>query len=179
MVIDYIMQKTMAQPFDKNGATAETGQVNRPILAQLMQDEYVLRPPPKTTGREYFGKDFSENLYSMCKASNLPDSDIIAIATAFTAETICHSAKNFILYPIQKLIISGGGAYNRTLIKMISHALPNVIVMTQDETGRNSDSKEAVAFAILANETVSGNAGNLPNVTGAQQRKVLGKINLV
>jgi len=178
MIIDYIVQKTMGLPFDKNGAIAEAGHVNLQLLEHFMKDEYVLRPPPKTTGREYFGKDFSEQFYNKCKASNLSDSDIVATATAFTAETIGYSITNLITYPIQKLIISGGGAYNQQLVKMIKDCLPKITVTNQEASGKNSDAKEAIAFAILANETVCGNTSNLPSVTGAKCRKVLGKINL-
>jgi len=178
MVIDYIVQKTTGQPYDKNGRMAEKGIVNRQLLAHFMNDEYITSLPPKTTGREYFGKDFSEDFYDVCKALQLSDPDIVATATAFTAETISYSVKHLINGPVQKLIIGGGGAYNKHLVKMISDRLPGITVTTQEATGQSSDAKEAIAFAILANETICGNTSNLPSVTGARCGKILGKINL-
>ena len=184
MVIDYLAEKITGLPFDKNGAIAEAGVVNHDLLEHFLKDEYISAPPPKTTGREYFGKDFSEGFYDMGKASQLSDQDIIATATAFTAETISYSVKAVATFkhlnhcPVQKLIIGGGGAYNKQLVKMISNRLPGITVTTQEAAGKSSDSKEAVAFAILANETISGNTSNLPRVTGARCGKILGKINL-
>jgi len=179
MVIDYIVQKTTGLLYDKNGEIAAKGLVNHDLLARFMKDEYIKSVPPKTTGREYFGKDYSEGFYNMCKALQLSDADIIATATAFTAETISYSIKHLTHCPIQKLILGGGGAYNKQLVKMIGDRLPGVTVTTQEATGNSSDAKEAIAFAILANETICGNTSNLPSVTGAQCGKVLGKINLV
>ena len=184
MIIDYLVEKTTGLPFDKNGDIAKAGVVNHDLLEHFMKDEYISVPPPKTTGREYFGKDFSEGFYDMGKASQLSDQDIIATATAFTAETISYSInavntfKHLNSCPVQKLIISGGGAYNKQLVKMIRDRLPGVTVTTQEAAGKSSDAKEAVAFAILANETICGNTSNMPRVTGARCRKILGKINL-
>ena len=178
MIIDYMAKKAMGLEYDKGGATAASGRVDHKLLNELMSDKYITRPPPKATGREYFGKDYCERLYASCKAAGMPDADIIATVTAFTAETISYSISRFVPYNINKLIIGGGGAYNRTLLNGIKNRLPNIAVATHEELNKNSDAKEAVAFAILANETVCGNTGNLPAVTGAGCHKVLGKISL-
>ena len=178
MVIDYLVKKLFDCDYDNRGDIASRGIVSDKVIAHFMQDEYMKKKPPKTTGREYFGRDFSEGFYSVCSVAGLSNEDVIATATAFTAEAIAYSIHNFIPCKISKLIIGGGGAHNNTLLNNIKKRLPKVTVLTQEETGRNSDSKEAVAFAILANETIFGNPGNLPQVTGAMCGKVLGKISI-
>ena len=178
MIIDYMVKKTLGLEYDKDGAVAASGQVNHKLLAELMSDQYITKPPPKATGREYFGKDYCQRLYANCKAMGMPDADIIATATAFTAEAIGYSIGRFVPYNIHKLVVGGGGAYNRTLLNEIKNRLPGIMVVSHEELNKNSDAKEAIAFAILANETVCGNTGNLPSVTGAECHKVLGKISL-
>jgi len=178
MVIDYLVKKITGFDYDKNGNIAAKGTVCQQILADIMQDEYVKTPPPKATGRELYGKNFSEKFYAMCKNKGLHDADIIATATAFTAKCIQYSIENFVRHSISRLIVGGGGAYNQTLLDMIAGYLPSTHITTHEELGKNSDAKEAIAFAILANETICGNAGNLPQVTGAKCSKILGKISL-
>jgi anhydro-N-acetylmuramic acid kinase len=177
MVIDYITKKTTGREFDECGMIANKGTINNKLLSYLMQDEFIMKPPPKATGREYFGKEYSERFYHICKQEQMSDEDIISSATAFTAESIRYATR-FIPCRVDQMIISGGGAYNLFLVNEIKKRLPETEVITQESTGRNSDAKEAVAFAVLANETICGNAGNLPKVTGAQYEKILGKINL-
>jgi len=178
MIIDYMTQKTMNMEYDKNGAIGAIGKVNRLLIDKLMDDEYITKPPPKATGREYFGRGYCEKLYTTCKDMSMPDEDIIATVTAFTAQAISHAIDRFVPYSINKMIIGGGGAYNHTLLNQIRKRLPKIRVVTHEELHKNSDAKEAIAFAILANETISGNTGNLPSVTGAGHHKILGKISL-
>ena len=178
MIIDYIVKKVSGRDFDKDGEIAAKGNVCGNLLSYCMNDKYMTTPPPKATGREYFGRDYSEELYARGKQARLSDADIVATATAFTAEAIAQSISRFVPHDIHKLVVSGGGAYNTTLMRMLKERLPHIAVSTQEDEGRSSDAKEAVAFAILANETICGNAGNLPRVTGAASRKILGKISL-
>jgi len=178
MIIDYMVQKIAGRPYDIGGEIAASGSVCSRTLERLMQDSFIAKKPPKATGREYFGKAFSQALYAACKCENMQDNDIVATATAFTAETIAYSVKNFLPCKISQLIVGGGGAYNQTLMNMIEMRLPNIEVTTHEKLGKNSDAKEAIAFAILANEMIHGNTGNLPSVTGASCGKILGKISL-
>ena len=178
MVIDYITQQTKGQPYDKDGYFASLGQVSSQVLTQLMADAYITTPPPKATGREHYGAQFSQGFYAMCKAQGLSHEDMIATATAFTAHSIAHGINHFASPMPQQLIIGGGGAYNPTLVSQIATQLPQVQVVTGEALGIHSDAKEAIAFAILANETIAGNPGNLPSVTGATAHKILGKISM-
>jgi len=176
MIIDYLTNKTTGMDYDANGDFAAKGKTDIKMLAKLMQNEYIHTKPPKATGRELFGEVFSEQFYADCKAAGLRDEDIIATATAFTAESIAFSIRQFIPHKINKLVVCGGGAYNKTMLRYIKERLPEATVLTQEEEGKNSDAKEAIAFAVLANETLCGNTSNLPQVTGASCGKVLGKI---
>ncbi|MCL2572149.1 MAG: anhydro-N-acetylmuramic acid kinase AnmK [Defluviitaleaceae bacterium] len=177
MIIDYLTQKIFGRSFDKNGEIAAKGAVCPQILAHLMDSWFIKKAPPKATGRELFGKSFSEKLYTLCKEKNMLDADIIATATAFTAQSISYSLKH-IPFDISQIIVAGGGAYNHALMQMISNSLPSINIIAYEQIGKNSNAKEAVAFAILANETICGNTSNLPSVTGASCSKILGKISI-
>jgi len=176
MVIDYLTKKLFGFDYDAGGDIAASGTSNQEVITHFIKNEYFHKPLPKTTGRELFGKDFSEVFCSECFERGLNPADIIATATAFTAQAIAFSIEKYIDINIEELIVSGGGAYNRTLLRDIQMRLPEIKVLTQEQIGKNSDAKEAVAFAVLANETISGNFGNLPRVTGASEGKILGKI---
>ncbi len=180
MIIDYMVSfiTNGKQSYDNNGEMGGQGVVNQEVLAELMQDEYFKLAPPKTTGREYFGKTYSMNLFDKCKALGMADNDIIATATMFTAKTIADACKRFIPHKIDRLVVGGGGSYNATLIKMLTKQLPDTLVCVQEDLGFSSDAKEAIAFAVLANETISFCPNNTPSATGAREKKILGKINL-
>ena len=176
MIIDYLVKKIFGLDYDINGDIAAKGTVCKWTLAHLMDDEFIKLSPPKATGREYYGKAFSEKFYNLCKSKAMADCDIVATATAFTAHAIRYSLDKFVPSGIDQLIVGGGGAYNKTLMSMLSYCLPGVQVASQEVFGKNSNAKEAIAFAILANETMAGNTGNIPTATGAKEAKILGKI---
>jgi anhydro-N-acetylmuramic acid kinase len=180
MIIDQLVSRITNNKMkcDVNGDIARQGTVNQQLLDILMNDDYLQRKPPKTTGREYFGQSFGDRVIDISKSIGISENDLVATATAYTAKAIGQSCKEFIIPStgLDKLIIGGGGSYNRTLVKMIKSFLPNVLVLTQEDIGLNSDAKEAIAFAILANETINGNYNNVPGATGANKKVVMGKI---
>ncbi|MBP5158915.1 MAG: anhydro-N-acetylmuramic acid kinase [Lachnospiraceae bacterium] len=180
MVIDELMRIITEgkREYDKNGEFAAKGKPDREELDRLLADPYFKKPYPKTTGREAYGKDFTRSLYAIFCRKDLKYEDMVATATAFTAESV-RIACGFSPCNIDRLIVSGGGAYNRTLLDMLSKALPKTTVCTQEDLGFSSDAKEAVAFAVLANETLSLHPNNICGVTGADAPQILGKINLV
>ena len=164
--------------YDKNGEFASRGRLNQDLLERLCTHPYLSTPPPKSTGREDFGIQFSDNLYKELKQDNIDVYDAIATITAFTAKSISDSYKRFIqpCCQIDEVIISGGGVSNSVLCQFLEDYLVDISVNTVDDFGIPSDAKEALAFAILANETVSGNPCNVPSATGAKESVVLGKI---
>lgn len=160
------------EEYDKDGAHAKQGTVNQALLAELMAHPYIQKPYPKTTGREDFGKQFTQKLIENW---TLAPEDFIATATMFTAKSISEAVKPFSDGETE-LIIGGGGSFNPTLISMIKESLPNVKVMIQEEIGFSSDAKEAIAMAILANQTLQHGIGNVPSATGAKKPVPLGSI---
>ena len=164
--------------YDKNGEFASRGRLNQDLLERLCTHPYLSTPPPKSTGREDFGIQFSDNLYKELRQDNIDVYDAIATITAFTAKSISDSYKRFIqpCYKIDEVIISGGGVSNPVLCQFLEDYLVDISVSAVDDFGIPSDAKEALAFAILANETVSGNPCNVPSATGAKESVVLGKI---
>ena len=164
-----------AQSYDVNGEIAGKGHVDEAFLSSLLEDPYFKLVPPKTTGREYFGKAYIEAYIEAGRLRGLSDEDLVCNATALTAKSISLSYKWFVTHPIDQVIIGGGGSYNETLIKMLKSELIAKVI-THEEYGLNSDAKEAIAIAILANETIHGHPSNVPSVTGALQPTILGKI---
>jgi len=181
MIIDRITElvTNTTQHFDEGGKLAERGKIHDSLLATLLTHPYLSKPPPKTTGREEFGISFADNLYKDAIHSGIKDLDILATVTAFTAHTIADSYKQWILskHYLSEVILSGGGSHNNTLIKFFRQYLkPTIQVHTIDKYGISPNAKEALAFAILANETISGNPNNVPSATGAREAIIMGKI---
>ncbi len=178
MVIDGLMQKFFDRAYDENGKTAARGKVSHELLQRLLAHPYFARSLPKSTGREEFGASFIEQLLNDARVLQLNPEDMIATATALTAESIWRGASLLKQSHgrIEELIVSGGGAHNLTLLRMLREKFSGARISTTDEYGVPSDAKEAMLFALLANESISGNAGNVPSVTGAIAATVLGKI---
>ena len=164
--------------YDENGAMAASGRVSEALLAQLMRDPYLSRRPPKTTGREHYGAAFVDGIFAAAKELSLPDADILATVTDFTAQTIAAAIRDFCAVRPARLIVGGGGSRNGTLMVDIAAALPDVRVLTNEDLGFDGDAKEAVAFAVLANEAIFAQCSNAPGATGARHGAVLGKITL-
>lgn len=178
MVIDEACNLLFNLPYDMDGNIASKGNVDKKMLDDLMSIQYIHEIPPKTTGRECFGEDFVKGL--LIKYNKLAKEDIITTLTMFTAKTIAYNYKKFIIpnHKLDKVIISGGGAHNKTLIKFIKKELIGIDVLLQEDLGYSSDAKEAIAFAILGNETLNNSFSNVPSATGARERVILGQITM-
>jgi anhydro-N-acetylmuramic acid kinase len=156
---------------DSDGELSARGQVLPEVLSALLDDEYLRRKPPKSTGRERYGLRFAEAL--LRRYAHHEPVDLLATVVAFTAHAISDSLREF---QLDELIVSGGGAYNRTLIARLERLIAPVVLSRVDSQGIDVDNKEAVAFAVLAVQALHGEPANLPKVTGARRRAVLGKI---
>lgn len=163
--------------FDKNGELAAKGKVDEEFLNELMAHPYFTLPVPKSTGRELFGAAFTREIVDRMRGKGLSSEDILATVTMFTAMTIVDQFGRFLPVGggVDTLVVSGGGAYNATLLGFLKE-LGGFTVKTQEDLGFSSESKEAVAFAILANETLFGLPNNVPTATGAAKQVVLGKL---
>ncbi|HDR4423408.1 TPA: anhydro-N-acetylmuramic acid kinase [Bacillus cereus] len=178
MIMDEVCQRLFQLPYDQNGNIAKRGVVVEEILTYCMNHPFLKMHPPKSTGREQFGEEFvSELLKRFEKHSK---EDILTTVTMFTASSIVYHFKEFILpfYEIDEVILAGGGSYNDTLVEMIQHGLKEekCALFLQEDIGYSSEAKEAIAFAILANETHHRNPSNVPSATGAKKSVVLGNI---
>ena len=176
IMIDYCVQKFFGQKYDKDGEIAAQGNVCESWLDCLLQDEYYFLEPPKTTGREYFSAKYIENILKIAPPE---PADIIATLTALTAKTIAQAYERFV-YPsvgIDTVVIGGGGAYNKAMMKFLRSYLPkHVDLKTHEDFGISNNYKETMAFALLGYCTYYGIPNNLPCCTGAEKRVVLGKV---
>jgi anhydro-N-acetylmuramic acid kinase len=161
------------EPFDHNGARAARGRIDSVLLAELHRHPYLARRVPKTTGRELFGKDFT---YPLLARYDQRLDDLLATLTRFTGEAIARSYRELLPMPPDEVFVSGGGAFNTTLLAHLAELLEPVPVATTTALGLDPKAKEAIAFAVLANEMLFGHAGNVPSATGAVGPRVLGKL---
>ena len=162
--------------YDRNGQIAARGTVNDALLAWLLADEFFACRPPKTAGREQFGPAFLSRVIERAKVLDCTPEDIIATLTELTARTIAEGLPS----GYERLIAAGGGVHNRAIMGALQRNLlqrnPALRLVTADEFRLPVDAKEAMAFAVLAYETIHGRPGNLPHATGADRAAVLGKI---
>jgi anhydro-N-acetylmuramic acid kinase len=169
-----------ALAFDADGALAARGQVSSALLAAFLAHPYFALPPPKSTGREAFGAAFAERFFQSAQAQSLSPADTLATATALTAETVARAYRDWLLprAAVRTVILGGGGVHNGTLVRMLAERLAPARLTTHAEFGLPDDAKEAVAFALLAYETLLGHPSNVPAATGARGPAILGKIAL-
>jgi anhydro-N-acetylmuramic acid kinase len=173
--VTYLVTKG-GKTYDNAGKLAAKGKINSELLNQLMTHPYLGRRPPKTTGREDFGLQFSDALYANGRRKRIDPLDILATVTAFTAKTIAQAYIRFLPRKVDEMILCGGGSWNKTLLNMLQAELPGTQLRLMNEFGLNPDAKEAVSFAILAYATIHGMPNNVPSATGAKRPVVLGKI---
>ncbi|AFY72391.1 molecular chaperone [Synechococcus sp. PCC 7502] len=176
VLIDMASSKLFGVDFDRNGELAAKGNADLSLIKVWLAQDFFLMPPPKSTGRELFCPSYLEQILSQCK--HLSNHDILATLTEFTAKAIAQSYRLFLPDFPDRVLICGGGYRNAYLVKRLKALLAPALVMSTDQVGINSDFKEAIAFAVLGYLTFHGQCGNLPQVTGAKEPKVLGKIHL-
>ena len=205
MVVDAVMERLYGKHYDHDGWTAAKGKPLEAILKVLLQYSFFRQKPPKTAGREEFGREFVADFLRRCGRAR--KEDVVATATALTARSIGEAVKRFVLSPsgakaqakagsigtakavpsrkqpitgaaLSDYVISGGGAKNRTLVNMLRMELAplGLTLRSSDEFGVPSAAKEAVAFALLAYETWHRRPSNIPSATGASRPAILGKI---
>jgi anhydro-N-acetylmuramic acid kinase len=187
MVIDGVTDALFGRAFDRGGRIAASGKVLESVIERTLRSKFFRAKPPKTAGREEFGREFVREFLRRCGRAR--KQDVVATATALTARSIADAVRRFVILKsgttaknsFREMILSGGGARNATLVRMLSEGLAplGVELRFSDEFGLPSEAKEAVAFAVLAYETWNRRASNLPSATGAKRAAVLGKISYV
>jgi len=179
MVIDAVMERLYGVRYDEDGKTAASGHVIEPVLQQALREPFFHRKPPKTAGREEFGREFANDFIRQCGRTD--SENVVATATALTAASVAQALRDFVLRPranFSEFIVSGGGAKNPTLMAMLTNELRpmGLRVRSSDEFGLPAEAKEAAAFALLAYQTWNQKPSNLPSATGAKKPAILGKI---
>jgi anhydro-N-acetylmuramic acid kinase len=166
------------QRFDRGAKLARQGTLNEKLLKELLRDPYLRLGPPKSTGREYYGRAYFQELLRMGKKFGAGPNDLIRTTTEFTVASVVDALKRFVLRKtkIGQVIVSGGGAKNPLVMAQLTAELAPIEVMASSKLGVPEEAKEAYAFALLAYETWHRRASNLPSATGAERPVVLGKV---
>jgi anhydro-N-acetylmuramic acid kinase len=184
MVIDAAMEELFGKRYDRDGKVAASGRVLDAVVAKLVRAPFFRQKPPRTAGREEFGREYAGRFLQICRGASKPD--VVATATALTARSIADSVRRFVLPKFagrrnrahHQMIVSGGGSKNPTLMGMLRDEITamGISVHFSDEFGLPAEAKEAVAFALLAHETWHRRPSNVPSATGAKRAAILGKI---
>ncbi|MFP5249476.1 MAG: anhydro-N-acetylmuramic acid kinase [Acidobacteriota bacterium] len=185
MVIDWLAQELFRKTFDRNGSLAAAGTVLAPVLEAALKNAYFRRRPPRTAGREQFGREYAAEFLRQCRIHSAEGRDALATATALTAATIAGSYARFVSSRMKgrpvDYIVSGGGARNRTLMAMLQSRLEPLgcALAVSGDFGLPAEAKEAAAFALLAWYTWHRLPGNVPAATGARRPAILGQVTYV
>ena len=182
MVMDAAMEELFGRRYDRDGKVAASGRVLDNVIAQLIRARFFRQKPPRTAGREEFGREYVGRFLQICRGAS--KADVVATATALTARSIADAVTRFVLPRFgvprrdHEMIVSGGGAKNPTLMAMLRNEIAplGIDLHFSDEFGLPAEAKEAVAFALLAHETWHRRPSNVPSATGAKRAAILGKI---
>lgn len=186
VVIDTVTRTLYPQlSYDADGALARSGTVIETVVRDALAHPYFAAQPPKSTGRELYTREFAAAFIRACQQHGASNTDIVATATAFTAQSIAEQYTRFITEPIADVLLSGGGSKNPTLVRFITDAIQtralanninSLIVRRFDDVFFDGEAKEAVAFALLGYLHLLGRSGNLPSATGARGPRILGAL---
>jgi anhydro-N-acetylmuramic acid kinase len=180
MAIDALVRHFTSgrRSYDADAQMASRGNLLPALLDALLAAAYFRQAPPKSAGREQYGKAYVEKILAWGRRRRARPEDLVRTATMLTALSIADALHRWVLTrtPISQLIVSGGGARNPLVLAQLSAALGGIEVVTTEVLGLPGDAKEAFAFALLADETVHGRPSNLPSATGAKRPAILGKI---
>lgn len=173
-LMDHWCRLHTGKPYDDGGAWAATGKVIDTLLARLRADAYFARQPPKSTGRDLFNPAWLQPLLAVTSPS--PSAvDVQATLTELTAVACAADTLKWAA-GARELLVCGGGAKNRHLMRRLAAHLPGLAVMPTDARGLPADQVEACAFAWLARAFERREPGNLPSVTGAAGLRILGAL---
>ncbi len=172
------VQSEGRERMDRDGARALRGRVDADLLARLLDDEFLRRPPPKSTGRERYGSAEAEALAREWREGGREGDDLVATLTAFTVEAVRRACADLLgsAARVERLLVGGGGAENPALMQGLARALPGARVEPFDAAGVPARAAEAMAFSLLGRNALLGIPNHLPRCTGARRAAVLGEI---
>jgi anhydro-N-acetylmuramic acid kinase len=179
MLIDALVERMTRgrSRYDRGARIALSGDTIPKLLEELLSDPYLRKKPPKTAGREEFGREYAEKWHARAAKHHVKPRDLVRTATVFTSLSIADAFRRFI-FPrtlVHELIVAGGGANNPLLMAQLAAVLPGIQIISSVQWGIPTEAKEAFAFAILAYEAFHGRPNNLPSATGASHPVVMGK----
>lgn len=177
MVLDGLVARSTGgrMSMDREGRIAARGRVDGRLLAKLLAHPYLSQAPPKSTGREVFGANMLEELITMQQTKQMSLEDLMATCSRWTAESV-GTARRWVRGGIDEVIVGGGGVRNHTIMQHLTEVFASIPVRPFESHGWDSKALEAVAFAVLAYQTVTEECGNVPSVTGAAHPALLGCI---
>jgi anhydro-N-acetylmuramic acid kinase len=180
MILDAIVESVTRgrKGYDRDAKIALGGRMIPALLERLLREPYLRRKPPRTAGREQFGRAYAEKLLAWAKPKRADAADLVRTATVFTSLSIADAFHRFILpcAHVDELIVAGGGARNPLMMAQLAAALPEIRIVPASDFAIPTDAKEAFAFAVLAYEAFHGRPNSLPSATGARHAAVLGKL---
>lgn len=172
VLMDCWAREAFGVNYDHNGDFAAQGSVNAILLQQMLADAYFMRTPPKSTGREYFTRDWLQAHLNRHKPGK---HDVMATLCSLTVDAIANDIQQYAA-ATQRVLVCGGGVHNRSLMLNLQHRFNRIPIESTLAYGIDPDFVEAAAFAWLAKQTLCGKSGNLPSVTGAEKPVILGGI---
>ena len=180
MIVDALVERFTRgrSAYDHDARMALSGRTIPELLGRLMREPYLLKKPPKSTGREHFGASFAQRIIAWGRAHHAGPADLVRTSSVFTSLSIADAFRRFIVprVKVHELIVAGGGARNPLMMAQLAASLPGIEVVPASRFGVPVEAKEAFCFALLAYETYHGRPANLPSATGAKHPAVLGKI---
>jgi anhydro-N-acetylmuramic acid kinase len=180
MIVDALVESFTRgrQHYDRDARIALRGKMIPALLDKMMREPYLRKGPPKTAGREQFGRGYAEAILAWGRGHRARPEDIVRTATLFTSLSIADAFREFILprARVDQLIVAGGGARNPLIFAQLAAAMPEIEMIPADRFGVRAEAKEAFAFAVLAYAAYHGCTNNLPAATGARHAAVLGKL---
>lgn len=173
ILIDLAMKRFFGKQFDENGVFSQEGIILERLWRNLCELEFITQKPPKSTGREMFNSALLQDILEVSFVNTFPGEDIVRTITDFTAWSIAENIRLF-SNPESRILVTGGGANNPTLMDRLHKELPKAVFFTSQKLGFDADIKEALCFAYLGWRSLGGLPGNIPSVTGAKRAIVLG-----
>jgi anhydro-N-acetylmuramic acid kinase len=173
VLLDLHAQRHLDTDCDIDGALAAQGRCDPALLAAMLDDPYFALPPPKSTGREYFNARWLD--HHLSRHSLPAAADVQATLAELTARSIAGAIEQH-MPDCSRVLVCGGGVHNGHLMERLAALLPHSRIEPTTPYGIEPDWVEAMAFAWLAQQTVTGRPGNLPAVTGASRPVILGAI---
>jgi len=174
-IMDAYMREHFSKPYDKDGRTAEKGVIHESLLKSLLEHSYFDQSFPKTTGPEVFSMEYLTQRIRALGGEKISHEDVMATLNAFTAHSIAQALKP---YGSENtgIYISGGGGHNPVLVQQLKDMLPQTRIKSTALLGLDPDAKEAVIFALLANECLFGEPWKYPVAGGGMPPVTMGKI---